>query len=134
MLQHLFPISGTDKLAVQIQKHAVITSFFLNAVFSRQLKFQVRMCLLFIAASYARKRNILKPQQWVRIYPPSLKMCVKNVTEQLKKFVSFIIMEKNNIVFQCHLFKKLNLKRCMNHNPYFILTPKKNTGTLDWTG
>lgn len=27
-----FPISGTDKLAVQIQKHTVITIFFLNAV------------------------------------------------------------------------------------------------------
>lgn len=50
-----FPDSGTDKLAVQIQKHTVITKVFFIMQYFRQLKFQVRMCLLVTAASLARK-------------------------------------------------------------------------------
>lgn len=41
----------------------------------RQLKFQVRMCLLFIAASLTKEENILKPQQWVWIFPQLENVC-----------------------------------------------------------
>jgi len=61
------------------------------------------MCLLFIAASFARKRKRTETSAVGLHFSPNLKMCVKNVTEQLEKFIPSVIMGEKDLVFECHL-------------------------------